>query len=105
MSETFRTNSQAYWLAWLQEQGVSAAPVLSLGGALDHPQTEARQMLLVDADGAEHIGTPLKFQEEPGIPNLRVPRLGKDNSAILTALGYREQEIAALRRAGIIHSG
>lgn len=104
LSETFRTNSQAHWLAWLQEHGVSAAPVLSFGDALHHPQTEARQMLLVDAHGGEHVGTPLKFQEEPGLPNLRVPRLGEDNAAILTALGYREQEIAALKRAGIIHS-
>lgn len=34
-----------------------------------------------------------------------VPRLGDDNSTILTALGYREQEVAALAHAGIIHSG
>ena len=104
LTEAFRTNSQAYWLAWLKEHDVSAAPVLSLGDALGHLQTQARQMLLVDPHGGEHIGTPLKFQEEPGAPNLRVPRLGEDNTAILTALGYREQEIAALNRCGILHS-
>lgn len=104
LTETFSTNSQAYWLAWLEKRDVSAAPVLGLGDALSHPQTEARQMLLVDLHGGEHIGTPLKFQEEPGAPNLRVPRLGEDNKAILAALGYGEQEIAALTRCGIIHS-
>lgn len=104
LAETFSTNTQTYWLSWLEEHGVSAAPVLNLGDALRHPQTEARQMLLVDGQGREHVGTPLKFQEEPGTPNLRVPRLGEDNVTILSALGYREQEIAALRRAGIIHS-
>jgi crotonobetainyl-CoA:carnitine CoA-transferase CaiB-like acyl-CoA transferase len=104
LAETFSQQPQAYLLSWLEERGVSAAPVLSLGDALRHPQTDARQMILVDTKGHEHVGTPLKFQEEPGAPNLRVPRLGEDTVMILSALGYREQEIAALHRKGVILS-
>ncbi|MGY3324044.1 CaiB/BaiF CoA transferase family protein [Pseudomonas sp. TE3911] len=104
LAEVFSKQPRTYWLPWLETRGISAAPVLDLRDALRHPQTQARQMLLVDNQGREHIGTPLKFQEEPGTPNLRVPRLGEDNATILAALGYREQEIAALRRAGVIHS-
>ena len=40
-------------------------------------------MLLHEADGNPHIGNPVKYAVEPGIPDLRLPALGEHTAEIL----------------------
>lgn len=73
LRETFATRTRAEWEEWLAGVDVCAAPVLDLHEAFHQPQVAAREMLLRDADGNLHIGLPMKFAEEPGRLDPRLP--------------------------------
>lgn len=99
---TFRTRTRAEWLAFLADKDVAYAPVLNLKEAFDDPNTAERGMLSRDAEGAEIVGTPIRFREEPASIDPRVPAQGGDADAILDALGYDAEAIAALKREGVV---
>lgn len=101
---TFATRTQAEWLEWFRGKDVSFAPVNDLRQAFDDPHVQARGMRLVDEQGQEHIGVPIKFRDEPGQPKFKLPRLGEHNDEVLSAAGYSDAEIAAMRAAGAFGS-
>ena len=78
----FATRTQAQWVAWFADKDVAFAPVKDLREAFDDPQTAARQMVLRDPRGREHVGTPIKFAREPAQLRLELPALGADNGLI-----------------------
>ncbi len=86
LRETFARKTLAHWNAWFADKDVCYAPVLNLLEAWRQPQVAARDMLLRDAAGAHHIGTPVKYRNEPGAPDLRLPDLDGDGAAIRTRL-------------------
>jgi formyl-CoA transferase len=58
-------------------------------------------MVLEDARGQEHLGTPLKFRAEAGAPRLASPAHGAHTEELLGELGYDAAAIAALRAEGV----
>jgi crotonobetainyl-CoA:carnitine CoA-transferase CaiB-like acyl-CoA transferase len=98
----------AAWEARLSEAGVPAGRVLSVPESLDDPQTRHRAMFKTFAD-APGVGRAFSVARtgfrlggvtpDAGSPP---PALGADTDAILAALGYRADEIAALRRDGVV---
>jgi crotonobetainyl-CoA:carnitine CoA-transferase CaiB-like acyl-CoA transferase len=86
LAETFLSRTRADWEAWFAGRDVCFAPVLNLKEAFDHPQVAAREMLIHDAEGSPHIGTPLKFRDEPGRIDPRLPALGADTERVLAEL-------------------
>ena len=80
LRETFAARTRAEWIEWFAGKDVSFAPVHDLREAFDDPQAEARQMRLVDTEGREHIGIPIKFAREPGVARLTLPALGEHNA-------------------------
>jgi crotonobetainyl-CoA:carnitine CoA-transferase CaiB-like acyl-CoA transferase len=101
LTETFRSRTRAEWEAFMADLDVCFAPVNDLRTGLELPQTRAREMVLVDPEGREHLGVPIKFADEPAEPHLQSPRHGADTEAILAGLGLPADEIARLREAGI----
>ena len=77
LRETFATRTRDEWEAWFAGRDVCFAPVLDLREAFHQPHTEARRMLLRDEDGNLHIGLPIKYRDEPGTLNPRLPALGE----------------------------
>lgn len=77
LEETFRTHSRDHWTDFFAGLDVCAAPVLDLHEAFHSPQAAARKMLVRDPDGRLHIGLPIKFAEEPGRLDPRLPGLGE----------------------------
>ncbi len=71
----FRTRSRDAWIDWAQGRDIALAPVLDLAEAFAHPQVAARGMLVRDAEGSPHIGTPIRFLHEPGRIDPRLPEL------------------------------
>lgn len=74
---TFATKTRDEWEAWFQGRDVCFAPVLDLREAFRQPHTAARRMLVRDEDGNLHIGLPIKYRDEPGRLDPRLPRLGE----------------------------
>jgi crotonobetainyl-CoA:carnitine CoA-transferase CaiB-like acyl-CoA transferase len=92
----FATKTQAEWIEWFRGKDVCFAPVKNLREGFDDPQAQARGMRLLDEQGREHIGTPIKFRDEPGQLRFTIPAIGEHNGEVFAALGYSDAEIAAL---------
>ena len=57
-------------------------------------------MIIEDSEGNEHIGIPIKFQNEPGGVNFSAPTLGEHNREVALSLGYSETEVDEFERSG-----
>ena len=74
----------------------------------DDPHVKARQMV-VEVDHPvigpmKTLGVPVKLSETPGAVTRAAPTLGQHTVQVLAEIGYSEQEIDALREAGVIYS-
>jgi crotonobetainyl-CoA:carnitine CoA-transferase CaiB-like acyl-CoA transferase len=83
LRETFATRTRNEWEAWFEGRDVCFAPLLDLHEAFHRPQVAARRMLVRDADGNLHIGLPIKFRDEPGALNPKLPSLGQHTAAVI----------------------
>jgi len=108
LSERFRTQTRAHWLAALDEKGVPCGPVHDMLEALSDPQTLAREMVVE----VEHstlgpvktIGLPVKFSETPGKVLSGAPVYGEHTREVLAEHGYDQAHIEALEKEGAIVS-
>ena len=104
LGERFKTRPTAEWLGLLEEGGVPAGPVASIGQMLEFPQTLARDMVVE----VEHsklgpvrtVGFPVKFSETPVSIERGAPLLGEHTPEVLSELGYTDDEIEKLIRSG-----
>jgi crotonobetainyl-CoA:carnitine CoA-transferase CaiB-like acyl-CoA transferase len=102
LKELFVTKTQAGWVTWMTGKDIAFAPVKNLREALDDPQLRAREMVVEDERGWEHVASPLKFQGEPPRPDFALPALGEHSRGILRELGYEPAAIDGLAEAGTI---
>lgn len=93
LATTFRSQPLAHWEQLLAPLDVCWAPVNDLKQGFDHPHTAARRMLLRDTQGNEHIGVPMKFEQEPARPDLATPGLGQHNREICDWLDVNYDEL------------
>jgi crotonobetainyl-CoA:carnitine CoA-transferase CaiB-like acyl-CoA transferase len=97
------------WLDIFEARRVPAALVLGVDEALAHPLAASRGMVesVARPQGGEPVrmlGNPFKFAGQPqlGYP----PALGQDTEALLRRMaGYGDDNLAALRAAGVIRTG
>ena len=106
LSEIFRTRPVAEWLDIISAAGVPCGPINRVSQVVNDPQVLARDMVV----GVPHpnvpdfrtSGSPLKLADTP--PNMRrpPPLLGQHNQEVLAEMGYTPEQIAELRRKGVI---
>jgi len=111
LAPRFATRTTQAWLAALEEAGVPAGPVASIGEMLAHPQTLARAMVTE----VEHarlgrvrtLGSPIKLSGEgaPSIGGVGAPLLGQHTRQALVEAGMTDGEVDALARAGVAFLG
>jgi crotonobetainyl-CoA:carnitine CoA-transferase CaiB-like acyl-CoA transferase len=106
LTPLFQRRTTSAWLAALDEAGVPAGPVLSIGEMHADPQVIARAMApLVEhpvAGRMQTLGAPVKFSETPCEVASAAPTLGQHSREVLAEFGYAEEEIAALLAAGAV---
>jgi crotonobetainyl-CoA:carnitine CoA-transferase CaiB-like acyl-CoA transferase len=101
-----RGDSSAHWEQIFQEHGVPVSRVQFVEELADHPQVvENEYMVALDHDlsGPQQMAAPpWKMSESPPAAQGAAPPLGRDTDAVLTAAGYSENEVTAMRTAGVI---
>ena len=104
ISPHFKTRTTADWLALLEQAGIPAGPVLSIGDMLEHPQTAAREMAPTVAHPVagvvRTVGLPVKFSGTPGRVLHAAPLFGEHTREVLVEAGYGATEIDALIASG-----
>jgi crotonobetainyl-CoA:carnitine CoA-transferase CaiB-like acyl-CoA transferase len=96
----FRRFTTAQLMAKLEDAGVPAGPVNTIGQMAEDPQTKAREMIVevphAKAGKVKTLGSPIKLGATP--TNLRrgAPLFGEHTREVLAEHGYREREIEKL---------
>mgnify|MGYP002624327824 FL=1 len=106
IEKVLQTRSAAEWEAELNALGVPAGRVLSVREALDQPQYRQRDQIseyvLDSGRRVEVLRTGVKFDGAPLTVADGPPELGADTEAVLGELGFDRDEIAELRRKGVV---
>ena len=102
----FARRTTAEWVNRLLRAGVPAGPISGMSEVMSDPQVGHRGMVVdLDHPRAGRIrvnGVPVKFSETPGAVRMPPPVLGEHSEAILRSIGIGGDEIAALRKEGVI---
>jgi len=100
------TGTCADWLAAFDEAGIPCGPINDYANVLNDPQVRARDMVLEIEHptlGAQRtLGSPIKMSATPANAARRAPLLGEHTDEILEETGFSSEEIAALRRDGVV---
>jgi crotonobetainyl-CoA:carnitine CoA-transferase CaiB-like acyl-CoA transferase len=101
-TEVFKTRSLSEWQEFLEPIDCAWAWVRSLKDAFDDPFTAERGMVFTDADGNRHVGPPIKFRDEPPLPDPNVPGFGEHSEELAASIGLTAEAIASLKAKGTI---
>lgn len=106
LNERFAAAPVAHWIAELEAAGVPCGPIFEPDQILDHPQIAARNMVVPmehpSAGSVRVLGNPINMSRTPPQTDRPSPRLGEHTDEVLRELGYRDEEISALRAAAAI---
>ncbi|NIV38692.1 MAG: CoA transferase, partial [Anaerolineae bacterium] len=106
LAERFRQKTTADWIAALEPQGILCGEIKSFEQAVEDPQTAANEMVIetdVPSCGSLRLlGTPVRLHGTPGGHRTPPPRLGEHTEDILLDLGYAREQVARLRRDGVL---
>lgn len=106
MDAVLRKQDLAYWLEAFDAAGVPAGPVHTIGEALSHPQTLARNMVVdlehTQAGPTRALGCPIHFSATPTQIDLPAPMLGEHSRELLHDYGYSDAQIDAFVFDGVI---
>ena len=97
----FLTKTRAEWVAVFEGHDACVAPVLSLTEAPRSPHNRARHTFVEVQGRLQPAPAPRFSRTSTGLPG-PVPKPGQDTDSVLEAVGYRRDEIAQLRRDGVI---
>ena len=77
------------------------SPILTVEEALANEQLRARDMVVVE-EGLTQLAPPVKFSEFEFAIARPAPGSGEHTDEVLREAGFRDAEIAALRRDAVI---
>ncbi len=96
-----------YWVDMLETSGVPVGPVHSIGQALEHEQSRAREMVLdirhPQAGTVQALGNPVKLSRNRAAMSRPAPSLGEHSREILREFEFRDGEIDDLLSSGAVN--
>ncbi len=103
--EKFRERPRDEWIEILLKAGVPCGAVNTIEEVIEHPQTKYRKTV-VEVDYPELgkiklFNNPVKFSGFE-VEVRRPPKLGEHTEEILSRVGYTREEIATLKKEGVI---
>jgi alpha-methylacyl-CoA racemase len=106
VERVFLERTRDEWQAFASEHDCCLEPVLDLDEALDSELVRARQMV-VELDqpgtgGVRQLGPPVKLSRTPAEVATPAPALGEHTDAVLSGVGYGDDEIEALKESGAV---
>jgi crotonobetainyl-CoA:carnitine CoA-transferase CaiB-like acyl-CoA transferase len=106
MSAVLVARSRAEWMEAFDAAGVPVGPVHTIGEALSHPQTLARNMVVdlehPQAGPTKALGCPIHFSKTPTQITRHAPMLGEHSRELLREYGYDDAEIDEFLAEGVI---
>ena len=102
LTAIFKQKTQAQWCEVMEGTDVCFAPVLSFVDAPAHPANVARNTY-IEVEGVTQPAPAPRFSRTPGEVAHGVRGAGEDTAAVLSAMGFGEQEIAGLKQSGVIN--
>jgi crotonobetainyl-CoA:carnitine CoA-transferase CaiB-like acyl-CoA transferase len=106
MNAVLVTRTNAEWISAFDVAGVPVGPVHTIGEALEHPQTLARDMVVglvhPQAGSTKALGCPLHFSRTPTSITRPAPMLGEHTRELLREYDYDDRAIDALVAAGVV---
>ena len=101
LTAVFKRKTQAQWCEIMEGTDVCFAPVLSFVDAPAHPANIARQTY-IEVEGITQPAPAPRFSRTPSQVQHAGPQPAQDTDSVLTAMGFGEKEIAALKEQGAI---
>jgi crotonobetainyl-CoA:carnitine CoA-transferase CaiB-like acyl-CoA transferase len=100
------TETTAHWIETLNVAGVPCGRVKGLAEVFTDPQVIDQEMVLTKHHpghgDVRMLGFPIKFAAAPCELRRPAPEVGADTDAVLRELGYSADDVARLRREGIV---
>ncbi|KIX01002.1 uncharacterized protein Z518_10068 [Rhinocladiella mackenziei CBS 650.93] len=109
LQRRFREKTKDEWMAVFEGSGLPYGAISDVVEALEHPQAEARDMVMEveDFEAARDgmlklIGPATKFEGTAMDVRIKPPLLGEHTDEVLGSLGYEPAEVTELRKSGVI---
>ncbi|MFC7688009.1 CaiB/BaiF CoA transferase family protein [Ureibacillus sp. GCM10028918] len=106
IKDAFLTKNFDEWLDIIQDFEGCVEPVLTFEEACNHPQIQARHMVVdvpePNGNIQKQIGAAIKFDQMEPVYNFVGAKLGEHTHEILTTIGYSEEQINSLKESGIL---
>jgi crotonobetainyl-CoA:carnitine CoA-transferase CaiB-like acyl-CoA transferase len=97
LQQEFESRPSTAWLERLALAGIPAAPIQTVGEALNHPQTLSRGLVVEiehpSLNTARSIANPVRSQAQPILYRLPPPLLGEHTGQILRELQFSEADV------------
>jgi crotonobetainyl-CoA:carnitine CoA-transferase CaiB-like acyl-CoA transferase len=104
----FKSKTRAEWIDVMRDADCCCEPVLSLGEAFAHEQTEARSLVMETSsptDGLiKQLGFSYRLSDTPPRVNTLSPELGEHTRELLAQIGINQEEHERLIREGVVRS-
>jgi formyl-CoA transferase len=106
IGEVTRTRPAAHWIELFEGAGIPCGPIYTIGQVFADPQVRhlgmARRMDSPALGATEVVASAINISGVPKDVRTPTPEAGADTEAILRSVGYEADQIAAMRKKGVV---